>query len=138
MTVSDFFDKVKSNMSNRDAMTLDQQFLDRANDAIEIVLGRATSLKLITFLEDGDIARTTSLGFNVLAHPELINDVNSEVLLEPLLIIAAKNKICAEYEPMLVKKYMNNFWEAIGSHKEALNTSREMEEIGKGVPRAFP
>lgn len=138
MTVLDFFEEVKDNMSNRDAMVLNQQFLTRANDAITMVLGRTTSLALITFLEEGDIARTTALGFNVLKHPKLINDVSSVVVLEDLLIIAVKNKICAEYEPMLAKKYMANFWEALGSHQYALSTSREMEEIGKEVPRAFP
>lgn len=138
MLLTTFFEKVKSNMSNRDAMIMNQQFLDRTQDAIEFTLGRTTSLKLITFREDGDIARTTDLGFNVLQHPELTNDTSAELMLEPLLIIAVKNKVCSEYEPMLGKKYMSNFWEAIGSYKEALANSREMAEIGRGRTRAFP
>lgn len=138
MKVLDFFETVRNNMSNRGEMVLDQMFLDRAQDAIEFVLGRTTSLRLITFLEEGDIARTTAYGFNVLEHPELENDVNSEIILERLLRIAVKNKICAEYEPMLSKKYMANFWEAIGSHNEAIAKSKELEEIGQEVPRAFP
>ena len=138
MKVLDFFDKVKNNMSNRGEMILDQTFLDRTEDAITLVLGRTISSALITFLEEGDIARTTSLGFNVLNHPELTNDVNSEIILEKLLIIAVKNKVCSEYEPMLSKKYMSNFWEALNSHQLAMNTSREIEEIGKELPRAFP
>ena len=138
MTVADFFEEVKDNMSNRDTMILDQKFLTRTNDAIKLVLGRTLSLTLITFLEEGDIERTTALGFNVLKHPKLINDVSSEILLEDLLIIAVKNKVCAKYEPMLSKTYMIDFWEALNSHQEAINKSKEMEEVGKELPRAFP
>ena len=138
MKITQFFEEVKNNMSNRGAMLLDQMFLDRTNDAITLALGRTLSLKLITFSEDGNIARTTELGFNVLAHPKVINSVDSELLLEDLLIIAVKNKVCSEYEPMLSKKYMYNFWEAINSHNLSINTSREIAEIGKELPRAFP
>jgi len=138
MTVLTFFKKVKNNMSNRDEMLMNQQFLDRTEDAITLVLGRTTSLALITFEEEGRIARTTALGFNVLKHPEITNDINSEIILEDLLIIAVKNKVCAEYEPMIAKKYMSNFWEALNSHQLAINSSREIEEIGKEMPRAFP
>lgn len=138
MTVLDFFTEVVDNMSNRSAMVLNQMFLTRTQDSIALVLGRTTSLALITFEEEGDIARTTNLGFNVLNHPKLLNDINSEIILEDLLIIAVKNKVCAMYEPMLAKVYMSNFWEALGSHQHAINTSREIAKIGKGIPRAFP
>lgn len=138
MKVLDFFTEVKDNMSNRDTMVLDQKFLTRTQDTIALVLGRTISLALITFQESGDISRTTDLGFNVLRHPKLLNDVNSEIVLEDLLIIAVKNKVCAMYEPMLAKTYMANFWEALGSHQEAINSSREMAEIENEVLRAFP
>lgn len=138
MYILDFFEEVKNNMSNRDTMIMDQKFLTRTQDAIALTLGRTPSLALITFAEDGRIARTTSLGFNVLKHPVLTNDASSEIILEDLLIIAVKNKVCAMYEPMLAKQYMMVFWEAVNSNNEAINTSKEIETIGKELPRAFP
>lgn len=140
MTGTELFEETKDVMSGREDMLINQQFITRLNDAIAVVSGRTMPLKLITFDDNDDIARTTTYGFSIKRHPKITleNADITQIQLEPELIIALKNSIASLYEPMMAKQFMSMYWEMIGTYNNNVISSREFKDLLKGGVRVFP
>ena len=143
MTTVELFEQTKDLMANRDHMIIDNQFINRANQAILMILGRTIPMTLVTFEPHNPTAvyRRTNYGFDILKHETLtIDKIDSQVInLDEQLQLALMNRIASQYEPMMSKQFMIAFWEAVGSNNYNVANSPELiQQVQTGRPRAFP